>query len=72
VTTVRGPGSRRGGGTKRRALAELAVCRRQRLTELERLWVGRAREAGATWAEVGDAIGTTRQRAQALYGKGKR
>jgi ClpX C4-type zinc finger len=25
-------------------------------------WVGRARELGATWAQVGDALGVTRER----------
>jgi hypothetical protein len=40
--------------------------------EVERLtadWVQKARDAGASWQQIGDALGVTRQAAQQRYGR---
>jgi hypothetical protein len=40
--------------------------------EIERLtgeWVDKAREAGASWAQIGTALGISRQAAQQRFGR---
>ncbi len=44
------------------ALPRMLLAQNQAADHLAR-WVGRARELGATWAQVGAALGTTRQSA---------
>ncbi|HSZ37458.1 MAG TPA: ClpX C4-type zinc finger protein [Acidimicrobiales bacterium] len=52
-------------GTREAALAHLPnVARAQRQVDESLLgWVRRARQLGATWAQIGDALGITRQSA---------
>ena len=40
-----------------------------RIEQAQRETVGAARRAGATWQQVGDAFGITRQAAQQRFGK---
>jgi len=47
-----------------RALTTIEVEARRVLTEM----VEEARKAGHTWVEIGEALGVTRQAAQARYG----
>lgn len=51
--------------------ADLAavVRRRQALEDEIRLTVSAARAAGLTWAQLGAALGVTRQAAQLRYGR---
>ena len=48
------------------AQSELQRC----LTELEREAVRKARAMGASWTDVADALGLTRQAVQQRYGNG--
>jgi hypothetical protein len=48
-------------------------CEQRRKSEQAiELWVGLARSHGATWAQVGDALGISRQAAQQRYGQAER
>lgn len=55
----------RNGRVTRSALIvlELGARLRAKLDELERVAVNEARHEGATWQEIGDALGITRQSA---------
>lgn len=60
-------------GGCRLALMGLAAARRQRLVVIARIdnmeaqWVKAAREAGASWRDIGEVLGTSGQAAHERY-----
>jgi hypothetical protein len=60
--------SRSADPDERIAVLHEAAMIERRAREAVQLLVAQAREAGATWAEVGEYFGTTRQAAQQRFG----
>ena len=57
--------------TWQRLLAEVAETRR-RLDMIEHLAVKLVRDAGATWEDIGDMLGISRQAARERFGEPRR
>lgn len=53
-------------------LAEIAEVRRGRLDWIEYHAIGLVRSSGATWEDIGEALGISRQAARQRFGKPSR